>query len=243
MWRFRNGDNREKRGVFQTKLRSHHQYELILSKYFLFPRHNIYLNNSFSFYHSPNDSNLFKAPQWIPQISSLNSNKLPHKPFTFIISLKYQIKTPGCVHQLLCNCLLVFSLAPSEQAPPLQNIYFSVSSPRHCMHLNKPKEQRRQPAKLRNVLCGGFLTTENGGQPGIPFARCLVGISCSPMSSEGRTLLLFLRSPSLASLLCILSVKDVCKWDCSGPYLTFPWACVCKALCQPPQKEMPQNFF
>lgn len=34
--------------------------------------------------------------QQTPQILSPKGNRLPHRPFIFIMSLKFQIKTPGC---------------------------------------------------------------------------------------------------------------------------------------------------
>lgn len=71
-------------------------------------------------------------------------------------------------------------------------------------------------------------------KPGTPFPSCLVGISCLSMSDAGRT---SLRSPLLAMLLCILSVKDVCKWDCSKPHLTFPWVCVCQSSMPNPSER------
>lgn len=88
------GQSREK-STFQTKLRSRPKQELKVSKYFPLTYHTI-LNNSASFYRSPQDSNLPMIPQQTPQILSLKGNRLPHRPFIFIMSLKFQIKTPGC---------------------------------------------------------------------------------------------------------------------------------------------------
>lgn len=144
------------------------------------------------------------------------------------------------LHQLLCVCLLVLR-APSWQAPqyiPLDLLPHTV-----FISINKGKREDSRPNSGAFSVVA-FWQWRMVEEPGIPFPSCLVGISCSPISGAGRTLLHFLRSPWMETLLCILSVKDVCKRDCSQPYLTFPWVCVfVKALCQPPQKEMPQNFF
>lgn len=238
MWGFRNGDSREHISDNTTFMS---QIWMNILKVFPVPMAHHLSQQLMLILPSTKWQQFAKVPQRIPPILRLNSNKLPHRPFTFLIAFKYQIKTPGCVHQVLCDWLLAFLLAPSAQAPPPPQ-YISLCLPlRHCMYLNKQRAERQQPTKLRNVLCDGFLTTENGGQPGIPFPSCLVGISCWAVSRAGRNLLWCLRSPSRALLLCILSVNDVCKM---GPLSAlFNFSVFVKALCQPPQKEMPENFF
>lgn len=104
-----------------------------------------------------------------------------------IISLKYQIQTPGWVHQLpgkLSSCLLACSFRAGSTLSGFLCVFPKA------LH-NKQREKRRWPAMLRNVLYGGFRTQR---QPGIPFSRCLMGISCSSMSSAGRA---WLRVPKM----------------------------------------------
>lgn len=216
------GQQREK-SAFQTELHSCHQYEFRVSKHFLFPWHTICLNSSSSFYRSPNGSNLPEVPQRRPQISSLGSNGLPRRLLTFIILLKYQIQTPGWVHQL-SSCLLACSFRAGSALGAFLCVFPKA------LH-NKQRERRRWPAMLRNVLYGGF-------------PRCLMGISCSSMSSAGRASLWLLRRASVAILLCILSVRDVCKMGPLSTLFSFSMGrCLSKLSLPTPRKEIPQNFF
>lgn len=163
---FRNGDNREERARFRQSCIHVTNMNVEFQSTSCSLWHTICLNSSSSFPRSPNGSNLPEVPQRRPQTSRLGSNRLTRRPLTFIISLKYQIQTPGWVHQLLRNCLLVFSLAPSEQAPPL--VDFSVSSPRHCI-VHKGKGENGQP-------CSGMFSMVafgHRGSQGSPFPGAL----------------------------------------------------------------------
>lgn len=94
---------------------------------------------------------------------------------------------------------------------------------------------------LRNVLYGGFRTQR---QPGIPFPRCLMGISCSTVSSAGRASLWFLRHASVAILLCILSVRDVCKMGLLSGLFSFSMGlCLSKLSANPLRKKYHRTSF
>lgn len=82
-------------------------------------------------------------------------------------------------------------------------------------------------------------------EPGIPFFSCLVGNSCSPSSGAGRTLIPLLQSPSMAILLCNAALHFKCEGCVQTGLLaalfnfTMHGSVFLKALCQPPEKEMP----
>lgn len=111
------GQQREEH-AFQKERHSCHQYEFRVSKHFLFPRHTICLNSSSSFYRSPNGSNVPGVPPRRAQISSLGRNGLPHRLLTFIISIRYQIQTPGWVHNCCVTVLLSSGLLLQSRLHP-----------------------------------------------------------------------------------------------------------------------------